>query len=292
VSAPSPLESKVRQHYARENLSELVLAALQDAGKSLEDLQPQDLAPVDEFHVRGRRATLELARAAGIGPGMHVLDVGSGIGGPSRCLASEFGCRVSGIDLSGEYCRVAAMLAELVGLTPLVDYQQGNALQLPYIAAAFDVVWTQHTAMNIQNKEALYREMGRVLRPGGILAIYDILAGPVGPVHFPVPWAQDPATSFLATAAELRLLLAMAGFSITVWEDATEAALQWFRNLTDAAGEAVKRPLGLHTLMGDNFPAMVRNQRRNLEEQRIVLCQVTAVKQPPPSAGVPSDIAV
>jgi len=279
VSDLQPLEAIVRQHYSRENLGELILAALRDAGKSLENLQPQELAPLDEFHIRGRKATLELARIAGLGSGMHVLDVGSGIGGPSRCLAAEFGCRVSGIDLSGQYCRVAAMLAELVGLSRLVDYQQGDALQLPYGDDAFDVVWTQHTAMNIPDKESLYRELGRVLKPGGTLAMYDILAGRAGPVHFPVPWAQGPAASFLATAAELRRLLAAAGFSVTSWEDTTEAARQWFRNVTDAAGEAVRRPLGLHTLMGEDFPAMVRNQRRNLEEQRIVLCQVTALKQ-------------
>jgi len=279
VSDFQPLDAKVRQHYSRDNLGELILGALRDAGKSLENLQPHELAPLDEFHIRGRKATMELARAAGLRPGTKVLDVGSGIGGPSRCLAAEFGCRVSGIDLSGEYCRVAAMLAELVGLSYLVDYQQGDALQLPHGDDAFDVVWTQHTAMNIPDKEVLYREMCRVLKPGGTLAMYDILAGPAGPVHFPVPWAQGPATSFLVTAAELRRLLAVAGFSVTSWEDTTEAARQWFRNVTDQAGEAVRRPLGLHILMGEDFPAMVRNQRRNLEEQRIVLCQVTAMKQ-------------
>jgi ubiquinone/menaquinone biosynthesis C-methylase UbiE len=138
---------------------------------------------------------------------MRVLDVGSGLGGPARCIAGEFGCRVTGVDLTDEYVRAAAMLAERVGLSNLVTYHQGDALDLPFPEATFDVVWTQHTAMNIRDKAALYREMFRVLTPGGALAIYDILAGPVTPVHFPVPWARVPETSFLITPDELHRFL-------------------------------------------------------------------------------------
>jgi MPBQ/MSBQ methyltransferase len=274
VSDQNQVEKKVRDHYAGKDLGDRILSALKGAGKDPDNLQPADLAPVDEFHIRGRKATIELARIVGLRAGMDVLDIGSGIGGPSRCIAAEFGCRVSGIDLSEEYCFVAEMLTKRVGLSPLVSFRQGDALQLPYPDAAFDVVWTQHTAMNIQAKGALYREMNRVLKPGGTVAIYDILAGPVTPLHFPVPWASGPETSFLATPDELRRLLEGAGFVITNWLDSTEEARTWFHNVTSR----VTRPLGLHMLMGEDFQAMTGNQLRNLDEHRIVLCQVTAVK--------------
>jgi MPBQ/MSBQ methyltransferase len=278
MSELNQFERKVQSHYAREDLGNVILKSLADAGKDLQRLQLADLAPVDEFHIRGRKATMELARAVGLVPDLHVLDVGSGIGGPSRCIATEFGCRVSGIDLTKEYCLVAEMLAEKVGLSHLVTYRQGDALNLPYPNGTFDVVWTQHTAMNIADKGALYRELYRVLKPGGSLAMYDILAGPVGPVHFPVPWAQGPETSFLASPDELRRLLVVAGFAITTWLDSTDAARTWFRNVTDPARTTTTRPPGLDILMGNDFQVMTRNQLRNLEENRILLCQVTAVK--------------
>ncbi|MDD2900229.1 MAG: methyltransferase domain-containing protein [Desulfuromonadaceae bacterium] len=274
-------EEKVRSHYTRHDLLSRVLSALENAGKNLSDLCPADLAPVDEFHIRGRKATLELAHAIKLGKGMSVLDVGSGIGGPSRCLAAEFGCRVDGIDLTEEYCHVAGALTELVGLSPLVTFHCADALHMPYPDGEFDVVWTQHTAMNIFEKDALYREMNRVLRPGGVLAIYDILAGEGGDVHFPVPWSRGLDTSFLITPDNLRRLLEEAGFEITTWQDTTDAALVWFRNVMRTRNGADIRPLGLHLLMGDDFEVMTRNQLRNLEEDRIVLYQVTAVKQAP-----------
>ena len=272
------LNQDIQQHYAKPNLGNLILAALEKAGKDINRLAPEDLAPVDEFHIRGRVATLELARAAGIDSTKQVLDVGSGVGGSSRCLAREFSCRVTGIDLTDEYCRVATMLSERIGLSALVSYRQGDALNLPFANDAFDVVWTEHAAMNIPNKARLYREMYRVLKPGGTLAIYDILAGPSGPVLFPVPWARLPETSFVVTPNELRTLLDQAGFRIVDWADTTDAARAWFVSLAEKIRKDGLPPLGFHVLLGPDFKDMAQNQRRNLEEGRIVLAQVVAKK--------------
>ncbi|MBI2959596.1 MAG: methyltransferase domain-containing protein, partial [Betaproteobacteria bacterium] len=159
-----PLNEDIQRHYASSDLETAILAALANAGKDLDKLRSEDLAPIDEFHIRGRHATLELARAAGLDATKNVLDVGSGVGGPSRCIAAEFGCRVTGVDLTDEYCRVATMLAERIGLAHLVNYRQGDALNLPFPDGAFDVVWSQHVAMNIPDKAALYCEMHRVLK--------------------------------------------------------------------------------------------------------------------------------
>lgn len=269
----------VTQHYTRPDLGNAILSALAGAGKDIDRLTPEDLAPIDEFHVRGRAATLELAGAAGLDASKHVLDVGSGLGGASRCLARTFGCRVTGVDITEEYCRVATMLAARLGLSHLVSYRQGDALDLAFPDGTFDVVWTQHAAMNILDKAALYREMSRVLKPGGAVAIYDILAGPAGPVLFPVPWARGPETSFLATPEELRRLLHASGLTITTWEDTTAAARAWFSDLVERLRETGTSPLGFHVLMGPDFRVMAQNQRRNLEEGRIVLAQVVATKR-------------
>jgi SAM-dependent methyltransferase len=268
----------IQTHYTRADLGEVILAALEKAGKNLNRLTPEDLAPIDQFHIRGRTATLELARAAGLDSAKYVLDVGSGVGGTSRCLAKEFGCRVSGIDLTDEYCRAATMLSARIGLAHLVDFRQGDATELPFDDQAFDVVWTEHVAMNIPDKARLYKEMHRVLKPGGTLAIYDVLAGPTGPVLFPVPWARTPDTSFLVQPNELRKLLEGAGFTVTDWSDTTEAARAWFVSLAEKIRKEGFPSLGFHVLLGADFKAMAQNQGRNLQEGRIVLGQVVARK--------------
>jgi len=278
MSPSRSLDEDIQQHYARPDLGTAILAALANAGKDVSNLTPEDLAPVDEFHIRGRQATLELARAVGLDAAKHVLDVGSGIGGLSRCIAREFGCRVTGVDLTNEYCRVATMLAERVSLSHLVSYRHGNALNLPFPDGSFDVVWTQHVAMNIPDKATLYREMYRVLKAGGALAIYDILAGHAGSVLFPVPWARLPETSFLVTPNQLRQLLEDTGFAIASWKDMTPAAREWFANLARTIQQSGLPPLGFHMLLGPEFQAMAQNQRRNLEEGRIVLAQVIGRK--------------
>lgn len=272
------VNDEIQAHYSRPEIGSVILAALEKAGKDLGRLTLEDLAPIDEFHIRGRAATLELARAAGLDASKRVLDVGSGVGGTSRCLAKEFGCRVTGIDLTDEYCRAAAMLSAKVGLTDLVDFRQGDATALPFADGEFDVVWTEHVAMNIPDKPRLYKEMYRVLKPGGTLAVYDVLAGPTGPVLFPVPWARTPDTSFLVQPGELRRLLEDAGFTISDWSDTTEVARTWFVALAEKIRKEGFPPLGFHVLMGADFQAMAQNQGRNLQEGRIVLGQVVARK--------------
>lgn len=272
------INEEIQSHYARPDIGKVILNALEKAGKDLKHLKLEDLTPIDAFHIRGRAATLELASAAGLNATQRVLDVGSGVGGTARCLAQDFGCRVTGIDLTDEYCRAATTLTTMVGLADMVDYRQGDATNLPFGDAQFDVVWTEHVAMNIPDKARLYQEIYRVLKPGGTLALYDILAGPSGPVLFPVPWARTPDTSFLVSPTELRRLLEGAGFTIADWSDTTEVACAWFAALVEKIRKNGFPPLGFHVLMGADFQEMAQNQGKNLQEGRIVLGQVVARK--------------
>jgi len=278
VSTAGSLNGHIQKHYAASDLGIRILEALAKAGKDVDHLTPEDLAPIDEFHIRGRKATLELAADVGLDVARYVLDIGSGVGGPSRAIVCEFGCQAVGIDLTGEYCRVAAMLAERTGLLHQVRYCQGNALHLPFPDGSFDIVWTQHAAMNIPRKARLYGEMYRVLKPGGAVAIYDVLAGPAGEVIFPVLWARSPETSFLITPEELRQHLEASGFKISIWEDVTVEALAWFARVAQKIQERGLPPLGIHLLMGPEFEVMAQNQVRNLEEERIVLAKVVGRK--------------
>ena len=147
--------SAIAQHYERSDLGEAILGALKAAGKDVDHLTTEDLAPVDEFHTRGRPATVDLARLLSLNANERVLDLGCGIGGPSRYLAKTFGCRVVGVDLMPEFCRVAAMLAERTGLADRVEYRQGDALAVPFEDQSFDVVWSQNVVMNIADRDRL-----------------------------------------------------------------------------------------------------------------------------------------
>jgi MPBQ/MSBQ methyltransferase len=214
-----------------------------------------------------------------------VLDVGAGIGGPSRYLASKFGCRVIGLDLVEEYCRVADSLAKRVELDKLLTYRQGDVTQMPFEDATFDVVWTQHASMNIADKKRLYSEMHRVLKPGGKLAIYDVFKGSnssdmdgssssSSSIHFPVPWASDPSISHLIPPEEARKLLKdVVGFKEVAWEDKTESVIEWIKQMKKRAQTSGPPPTGLHVLVGPHWSDLVKNLLRNLEEGRIAVAQ-------------------
>jgi SAM-dependent methyltransferase len=269
----------VETHYTRSALGAAILAALTASGKDIEHLTPDDLAPVDEFHSRRRLATAELAALLAPKASDHVLDVGSGIGGPSRFLAATCGSRVTGLDLTAEFCRVAADLARRTGLADRVDYRQGDATAMPFDAASFDLAWSQNAAMNIADRAGLYGEIHRVLKPGGRFALQEVTAGPGGAPHFPTPWSRDGGISFLLSPEATRAALEAAGFRVLAWEDKTATAL------AEAQAERARvkanpgpRPaLGIHLLLGDDFPAMMKNGLRNLEERRTGL--INAVLQ-------------
>lgn len=263
----------VDEHYGRGNLTERILEALRDAGKDTGALDAADLSSIDHFHTGGRRATLDLAHLAGITSGMRVLDAGGGLGGPARVLASEFGCRVEVLDITEEFCRAGEMLTERTGLSDLVSFRHGSALEMPYPDASFEFVWTQHSSMNIADKEQLYREIHRVLRPGGRLAMHEIMAGPNSPVHFPVPWACKPEISHLLPPEEVRSLLAAIGFKELAWVDETASAAEWFQRRSRAKPSEGSLPPGLTLLMGPDSGEMFQNQVRNLRENRITLIQ-------------------
>jgi ubiquinone/menaquinone biosynthesis C-methylase UbiE len=260
----------VEQHYASDDLGAAILAGLRAMGKDIDHLTPDDLAPVDEFHGGQRPATIRLAGLLGLSGNERLLDVGSGLGGPSRFLAWRYCVQVSGVDLTAEFVRIAEMLTRRTGLVGKVDYRQGNALELPFDDASFDVVWSQNAAMNIADRDRLYREMRRMLKPGGKLALQEVAAGPGGPPHFPVQWARQPAISFLFSADETRAKLEAAGFRVVTWQDTTQEALEAASRRTRNT-EGAPPPLGTHLILGDDWRAMFRNSARNLEERRTEL---------------------
>jgi SAM-dependent methyltransferase len=213
---------------------------------------------------------MELATLVKPTPGTLVVDVGSGLGGTARYLASEHNCQVTGLDLTNAYCRLAGRLSGWVGLSDRTEFRRGDALSMPFDDGIFDLAWTEHVQMNIADKIGFYREIHRVLRSGGRLAFHDIFAGDGGETYFPVPWAASPSISALARADKVRELLASLGFSELAWEDRTPQSVEWFRSALVRSKEHGRPPLGIQLLLGEDAPAKLQNILRNLEERRVV----------------------
>ncbi|TAK41741.1 MAG: methyltransferase domain-containing protein [Betaproteobacteria bacterium] len=269
----SAAHQAVISHYGVGDLGTRILEALRAAGKDIEHLAPGDLAPLDAFHIRGRDASRELAVLAQLDATHRVLDIGSGIGGSARYLAAEYGCHVTGIDLTEEYCRVATLLSERCGLAARTAFRAASALELPYPDASFDLAWTEHVQMNVADKARFYGEIRRVLVPGGKLLFHDVFRGPAGEPYFPVPWAGDASISHLEAPEEVARLLQSLGLRRRHWEDVTAKSLAWFRALLERFATRGRPPLGLHLLMGADASQKFENLVRNLDEARIVVVQ-------------------
>lgn len=273
------IQREIEYHYGQGNLLNSILDALRKTGKNPARLKPSDLAPVDEFHIRGREATVELARRASLKPGDCVLDVGSGLGGSARYLATEYECDVTGIDITQEYIDVANALAELTGLEKIVNFKQASALDLPFEDNTFDVAWTEHVQMNIIDKRTFYGEIARVTKPGGLLLFHDIFKGENETIHYPVPWADDKSINFLVTSEEIREIIAELCFSIQTWEDKSRASLEWFEQIVEKLQETGPPPLGFHLLTGKHAKEKFENQIRNLKENRFVVAHAVLKKR-------------
>jgi ubiquinone/menaquinone biosynthesis C-methylase UbiE len=262
---------EIASYYAYNDLYEAILQALNKTGVPAGKVTRKDIAAIDLFHVRGPEVTQELAATAGLQPGMRILDAGCGLGGASRLLADEYGCNVTGIDITADYIRTAQQLSALTGLQHLTRFVQGSVLSLPFDNISFDMVWTQHVQMNIDDKKAFYAEIARVLIPGGRFIYYDILSRDHLPVQFPVPWASDAGLSFLVTSQQLQTLLQETGLQRIQVVDQTAKAIHFLSTLLNRIAQKGLPALGLHLLMGQTALEKLNNLQANLTARRIVL---------------------
>jgi len=270
-----PLPIEIAQHYEKTVLEREIQSALEKAGKSWSQITLEDLAALDELHIGGKAATRALANQSNLSPGSLVLDIGSGLGGPARTLATEVGYTVVGLDITESFCRLSRKLTNAVALPESTNFVCGNGLELPFAEETFDGIWSQHCSMNISNKAQLYSEYHRVLNHGGHLLIHDVIFGDDRlPLFYPVPWAHDPSLSFLVTEATMRSQLEEAGFSEVLYRNISDNALAWFDQQKDNSSKRKRSIFNQKMVYGDNLLSMVKNMKTNLLEGRMRVIEV------------------
>ena len=265
-----PLNTLIENQYHKPGLYEDILKRLGEQEIHLSNVSRGDIAGVDEFHVRGAEVSRELASRIKLDDS-RVLDVGCGIGGPSRMLADEYNCHVTGVDLSHEFIRTAKGLSALVGLQDKTDYIWSNALDLPFENGSFDVVWTQHVQMNVRHKLKFYSEIERVLAEQGTFIYYDIFKTDSGEVNFPVPWADYASASFLGTTEDMEDFLERLCFKSLFTNDETDQSTQFLQDLFEQLKVNGPPKLGLNVLMGSSTKEKLMNILLGLKEGQIVL---------------------
>lgn len=276
----SDLQSKLVEHYATTGLLARLESALRADGVDPAHPSVEALAPYDQFHGRGLEATEDMAALVEVRPTDHLLDVGSGLGGPARWFSARFGCRVTGIDLTPEYCAIAEHLTRLTGLDARVHFQVCGALEMPFAAGTFDGAYSMFVSMNIEDKARLYHEIHRVLRPGGWLVLSEIARGRDGDVAYPTPWAATAAESFLATVDDTRKGLQSAGLEVLQVKNDLQRAIDFgtrSRAMVDRGEKPAYRANAL--IHGDMAGAMLANVARGYQQGTLVPIEVVARKQ-------------
>jgi len=272
-------KSLTENHYTTTNLFPSILKALKAAGKDIDNLTIKDLTPVDGFHIRGVKATVELASLINLKPNYKILDLGCGIGGSARFLAHNYGCYVTGVDITKEYCNAASELSKLLKLSDQTEFQHADVIDLPFESESFNIVWSEHVQMNIENKPKLYQEIYRVLKPEGKLIFYDVFKGTGGKVFYPVPWADNSSIDFLTEQNETKYLIESVKFKINYWEDKSDISKNWFSDTVNKMKNREPSPLGLHLIMGKNADEKFHNMVRNLNERNITVAQAVVEKK-------------
>lgn len=268
----------IDQHYTSPQLLASIRNGLASLGLTPVTVSVDDLAAVDEFHIGGRAATSAFLDRLPFLPEHHVLDVGSGLGGAARHIASGLGCRVTGIDATHAFIEAGEVLSTWVGLDTRVAFHHGNACEMPFSRQTFDGAYMLHVGMNVPDKSALFREVHRVTKAGSSFGIYDVLRTGESDVDLPVPWASRASMNHAATQPAYEDALTTAGFTVLDIRDRTDTALSFFQQKrTQKAGDAP--PLGLHLLMGEETRRKLQNMVRAVEDGAIAPTEIIASRQ-------------
>jgi sarcosine/dimethylglycine N-methyltransferase len=206
------------------------------AGGDLGELTPPQRDQFDQFHSGGSDAVDRLMPSLHLAPGMTVLDIGSGFGGPARQIAERTGCSVVGVDITKAYVRTAEALTTAAGLDQQVSFIYSDIAALD--RRDFDAAYTMHVQMNVADKKAFFTDIAAHLRPGAPFATFEVCRTGDALPNPPLPWSLDGSDSYLATSDELRDTITASGFETVEWVDETPWILHWFEGIGERLASA------------------------------------------------------
>jgi len=209
--------------------TELVATIERLAGADLAALTQPQRDQFDQFHSGGSEAVDRLLPSLQLAPGMTVLDVGAGLGGPARQIARSSGCTVVGVDITSAYVDTAQALTRAAGLDNHVSFICSDIANLD--RDGFDAAYTMHVQMNVADKKTFFAEIAQRLRPWARFATFEVCINGATQPTPPLPWSLDGTDSYLATADQLRDTIASSGFETLDWVDETQWVLRWFEDL-------------------------------------------------------------
>lgn len=182
----------------------------------------------EQIHSGGPEATDRLAQALGLKSGMHVLDVCSALGAPARYIAKKYGVRVTGLDFTKTMLAKAVERTKTAGLDSVINFVEGNALDMPFKSGTFDVVWGQEAWCYVTDKDLLARECYRVLKPGGKIGFTDwVITGKVDDALLAKLY-ESMAFPYMETFQGWQEVLKRAGFKVLDAQDQTDEFARCF----------------------------------------------------------------
>ena len=268
-------------HADDAELTGKIFNILNQLGVDHNSVRPEDLKPVDEFHIGGVDATRALIDQLPLTAESKMLDLGCGLGGTARHVAATIGAHVTGVDLTPAYIGVAERLTILVGLDDTIRFHVGDATDPPVAPESADIVTLLHVGMNIPDKSALCAAAFNRLRPGGTFAVYDVMRvgdENSGAIAFPVPWASAPEMSHLARPEDYRAAAETAGFTLTATRDRRDFALEFFNRLAARVAEHGPPPLSINLLMGETASLKLQNMVAALKSGAIAPVEMILTK--------------
>jgi SAM-dependent methyltransferase len=211
--------------YAEKDLITVIDRLLPDG--VTERTTPEALQYLDQYHVGGSESVERLLLSLTPSPSDVVLDIGSGLGGPARQVALSSGCRVTGVDITEAYVKVAAQLTERSGLSDRVRFVHCDIADL-VPERLFDAGYTMHVQMNIEAKGQWFAQIAELLAPHARFAVWEVCRISGTELPWPLPWSMDGSDSHLATPDDLRDAILGAGFDLVEWADESAWANSWF----------------------------------------------------------------